>query len=119
MLCTYRDDFLFQNIVHSTEEKFKKYFKDFSIIFYFATIMVPRIKFERSKYLLENFYEKMNYLDSFLAWNDIEHSINNIYNFYDSQFENKYPNLLLHLGLKVLIIWFIICIQKIKKVRLV
>jgi len=31
----------------------------------------------------------MNYPDCFLAWNDIKHSINNIYVFYDSQFENK------------------------------
>ena len=31
----------------------------------------------------------MNYPDYFLAWNDIELSINNMYDFYDSQFENK------------------------------
>ena len=51
--------------------------------------MDPRIKFEGHKYLLEKFYEKMNYPDCSLVWKDIEHSINNIHDFYDSQFENK------------------------------
>ena len=75
LFCTYQDDFLLQDIVHSIKEKFNKYFKDFFNIFYFATIMDPRIKFEGCKYLLEIFYEKKNYSDCFLAWNDNELSI--------------------------------------------
>ena len=33
--------------------------------------------------------KKMNYPDSSSVWNDIEHSINNMYDFYGSQFGNK------------------------------
>ena len=86
---TYQHDSLLEDIIALMEEKFNKYLKHFLTIFYFVTIMDPRIKFEGCKYLLENFYEKMNYPYCFLAWNDIELSINNMYDFYDSQFENK------------------------------
>ena len=59
---TYRHDSLFDNIIKLMEEKFNKCFKQFCTIFYFATIMDPRIKFEGCKYLIENFYEKCTML---------------------------------------------------------
>jgi len=85
------------------EEKFNKYFKNFPNIFYFTTIMDPRIKFEGHKYLLEKFYEKMNYPYCSLVWKDIEHSINNMHDFMNLNLKiNNHHNLHLHLGLKVL-----------------
>ena len=84
------------------KEIFNKYFKHFPTIFYFATIMDPRIKFEGCKYLHENIYEKMNYPNCFLAWNDIEYSIICIIFMILNLKINNHPSLHHHISLKVL-----------------
>jgi len=110
---------LLQDIITFIEEKFNKYFKYFSTIFYLFTIIDPHIKFEGCKYSLDIFYEKMNYSDSAIVWIDIDNSINNLYHFYESQFEINSHLLFLHLhrSLEVLYYLFISCIEKIEKLR--
>jgi len=52
--------------------------------------MDPRIKFNRCKFLLEIFFEKMNYEDSSaLMWAEIDSSINKLHDFYETTYENK------------------------------
>ena len=52
--------------------------------------MDPKIKFHGCKFLLKNFYERMEYDDSLaLMWADIDFSINKLYNFYETTYRNK------------------------------
>ena len=71
------------------EKKYNKYFK-ILFIFYFAAIIDLRIKFNGCKFLFEFFYERMDYEDSpALMWPDIDSSINKLYDFYETTYENK------------------------------
>jgi hypothetical protein len=86
----YRNDAFLYGIIAPMEVKFNKYFEDFPYIFYFAAIMDPRLKFLGTKYLIECFYERMNYNDSpVMVWSDVEAAIYALYDYYETQFGNK------------------------------
>ena len=72
------------------EVKFNKYFKEFPTIFFFGAIMDPRIKMRGCKFLLKQFYKRMNYADNHCEkWKEIEASLEKLYEHYESQYGNK------------------------------
>ena len=86
----YRNDNFLHGIIGPMELKFNKYFEEFPYIFYFAAIMDPRLKFLGTKFLIESFYERMNYDDSpAIVWAEVEAAIYHLYDYYETQFGNK------------------------------